>query len=467
MEEDDQQASCGHERSSKDSEESLQSSTGYRRDDGATFERLQQNDGKSNVSGSANSKSQDKSIHGLSAGHLETSSVEHLEDPHRTVEIKPAAQSVVRPERAALPGTDNERGRARIRPDIVGKAETEVKEPQGRPEKEGLKQSLPSGRGPTDQRPKGEAPRRPELSRLWKAVLIALEPSGKLRQEQKPTVPEIRQDASKSEANIYRAHLLDSAERYSNLSHASAVTTRHFWSSRVISYDIFDAQQSGTSVPRVLWPEACSAPTYEEFHNALRFAPVQCHLRMIFVEDLNPTLIDYLGASFQIPPGVFEKHLNGSGYTRESLKGKTHARWLNHSSSPDCSSITWFRPVIPLLPATSGFRSQLLDSGSPKVSCMLESCEKDYTLRTTANILRRNVSLCPSPGAYHKGSETDYPIAWEERVTIFTRRIDGCKFGTWKRLLGILKGGGTSANNISYRTPRSPPLHQSGIQYRP
>jgi len=65
-------------------------------------------------------------------------------------------------------------------------------------------------------------------------------------------------------------------------------------------YDILETQQPGASTPQTLWPDAHShsAPTYEDFRNTLRRTPAGCHLRMIFVEDLNPLLVDYLGAAF-------------------------------------------------------------------------------------------------------------------------------------------------------------------------
>jgi hypothetical protein len=339
-------------------------------------------------------------------------------------------QLVVRPEHIALPQHTRERGRAHVRVEMRDE-EDEFEELQDTAVREGLQQSLPSGHKRVQQRSRGEAPRRPELSRLWKAVLVALEPSGKLRQNQRPPSPEIRRETSESEAETYRTNLIELATHYSNLGNVSAVTTRHLWSSRIVSYDVLDTQQHGASTPRNLWPDARWAPTYEEFRDTLSNTPAQCHLRMIFVEDLNPSLIDYLGAAFQIPPDVFEKHLDGSGYAGGDLDGKAPARWLNHSSSPGFSSVSWFRPVIPLLPITLEFRNQLLLDKRPKVRCMFEGCnvKHNINLQTTANIWRRNLNLCPSPGAYHKGSETDYPIAWEERVTMCTREVHGCKFG--------------------------------------
>ena len=358
-----------------------------------------------------------------------------IRDLRRTSEPKSVEQSTVRTDWAAPPGAMRERGRARFRADVV--SEEEVIEREGSPKVKDrnatqlLQQSLSPERESIRQRPEGDAPRRPELSKLWKAVLIALESSGKLRQNPKQQLQEVHQPTDINEADVYRMSLLTSANRFSNLHHASAVYTRHIWSSNIMLYDILETQQPSASTPQTLWPDAHShsVPTYEDFRNTLRSTPARCHLRMIFVEDLNPLLIDYLGAAFQIPPGVFEKHLDGSGFAGESFEDKTPARWLNHSSSPNCSSLTWFRPVIPLLPVASNFRSQLLRNLSPKVNCMLEGCGKVHELQTTANILRRNVKLCPSPGAYVKGSDTEYPIAWEERATIFTRRIDGCKVG--------------------------------------
>jgi len=367
-----------------------------------------------------------------------SSSIDQLSirDRGRSSESKSVEQSIVRPDRAAPPGGERERGRARLRAKLVsGEEAIKSEEPQkanDRTVRERLQQSLRSEREPTRQRPEDDIPRRPEASKFWTAVKIALE-SGKLRQNRKQQPPEVQQARNDNEADTYRINLLRSAARFSNLRHASTVNTRHIWSSHIVLYDILETQQSGTS-PQTLWPDAHlnGVPTYEDFRNELRHTPPRCPLRVIFVEDLNPSLIEYLGAAFQIPPGVFEIHLDGSGFVDETPDGMTRGRWMNHSSSPDCSSLTWFRPIIPLLPVNSDFRNRLLHDRNPKVRCMVEGCEKDHELRTTTNILRRNVKLCPCPGAYQKGSETEYPIAREERVTIFTRLINDCKFGMWK-----------------------------------
>lgn len=494
--EDDQQATCGHERSSEESVYSPKDSPGYTRDDGPAFEDLQQDNGQNDAHPRADCKTKDGSIDDCSSGHSRTPSADYrskiltsstpslilqqqarprtslddlqtrhprrlpsecrttsasaialpssrsssidqpsIRDLCRTSEPKSVEQSIVRPERAAFSGGMRERGRAKFRADAVSEEEAIKREESLKVKYRNARDRSPQSRSPERepirQRPEGDAPRRPELSKLWKAVLIALESSGKLRKKPKQQQQEVQQATNSNEAEIYRMGLLTSANRFSNLHHASAVTTRHIWSSHIMLYDILETQQPSASTLQALWPDAHSrsAPTYEDFRNTLRRTPARCHLRMIFVEDLNPLLIDYLGATFQIPPGVFEKHLDGSGFAGESFDDKKPARWLNHSSSPDCSSLTWFRPVIPLLPVASNFRSQLLSNLRPKVNCMLEGCGKVHKLQTTANILRRNVKLCPSPGAYVKGSDTEYPVAWEERVTIFTRRIDGCKFG--------------------------------------
>lgn len=155
-----------------------------------------------------------------------------------------------------------------------------------------------------------------------------------------------------------------------------------------------------------------------------------CLQRLILVEDLTPSLIDLLGATFQIPPHVFEQHLDRSGYSKESKESNSTVAWHTRSTAQGYSSVTWYRPVLPLMPITSKMREKLLSGRRVRVRCPIEHCrEHDVWLGTAANIWRHQLDLSPDPGVYHKASQTDYPVGWEERATTWTRDIEGCRFG--------------------------------------
>jgi len=229
--EDDQQATCGHERCSEDSKYSPKDSPGYTRDDAPAFEDLQQGNGQNNAYPRADYKTKDGSIDDCSSGHSRTPSADHcgkiltssapslilqqqarprtslddlqthhprrlssesrtasasaialpssrsssidhpsIRDLCRTSEPKSGEQSIVRTDWAAPPGAMRERGRARLRAHVV--SEEEVIERGGSPKVKDrnatqlLQQSLSQEREPIRQRPEGDAPRRPELSKL-------------------------------------------------------------------------------------------------------------------------------------------------------------------------------------------------------------------------------------------------------------------------------------------------------------
>jgi hypothetical protein len=273
-------------------------------------------------------------------------------------------------------------------------------------------------------------------SNLWDKVLAALGSTGRIQQARKQRTAQAPSDLVGTEAEIYRMNLTKWATHFPNLDNVNAGFTRHAWSSRIVYFDTMELQQFGAALPREPWPGLLFPPTYEDFHRTLRRVPNNCRQRLIFVEDLNPSLIDFLGAAFHIPPHVFEEHLDGSGYTTRHEQRDSPTRWQNHFFAQGSSSITWFRPVVPLLPINPLLREQILGDQSPEVRCIFDDCKRQHTqkVRTTANIWRRNMALCPYPGAFLKNSETQYPVAWEERVTIWTREFGDCKYGKQSRL---------------------------------
>ncbi|KAF2714789.1 hypothetical protein K504DRAFT_10796 [Pleomassaria siparia CBS 279.74] len=157
--------------------------------------------------------------------------------------------------------------------------------------------------------------------------------------------------------------------------------------------------------------------------------PKDCVQRTILIEDLTPSLIDLLGATFMIPPHVFEEHLDRSGYRMVPEDRDIPVTWHARSSTQGYSSITWYRPVLPLIPINPRFRNRLISNRIPTVRCFFRDCGRhDLRLRTLGNIWRRPLDICPEPGIHYKNSSTEYPVAWEERVTMWTQDFDGCKF---------------------------------------
>jgi hypothetical protein len=233
-----------------------------------------------------------------------------------------------------------------------------------------------------------------------------------------------------NEVEHYRNNVDRLADHFAYFDNVASVDTRHNWSSRIVLYDRLASEHHQSPSRYEPWPNQASAPPYSEFYSTLRTVADNCEQRVVLIEDLSPSLVDLLGATFDIPPHVFEEHLDRSGYKTMVESHKTASAWNPRSSAQGYSSVTWYRPVLPLLPLNSNFRARLIKNRSPKVLCPLEGCEQHrIPLGTTGNIWRHYIELCPEPGDYHKGSGTEYPVGWEERATVWTQDFDGCKFG--------------------------------------
>lgn len=241
------------------------------------------------------------------------------------------------------------------------------------------------------------------------------------------------------ETEDYRASIEELASHFPTFRNVSVVETRHEWSSRIVLYDrdhgVQDSNgvwEDGTSRYEP-WPleETPDPPPFQEFHDTLKDVSDDCEQRLILVEDLTPALVDLLGATFQIPPHVFEEHLERSGYTGVVDDRDDAATWHTRPSAHGYSSITWYRPVLPLVPVTPKFYAKIIsDAALPQVQCPIEGCKKhSLWLDTTANIWRHQLDLCTNPGSYYKSSLTKYPVGWEERATVWTQKVKDCKFG--------------------------------------
>jgi len=232
------------------------------------------------------------------------------------------------------------------------------------------------------------------------------------------------------ELDVYRLFLDGMALEFPNI---ATNMTRHEWSSTVVYYDCFSCSRY-TSKPQELWKGDRFGPTLKVFKETLMTVDENCTRRVILVEDLSPSLIDLFGATFQIPPHVFEAHLDRSGYSKapENLGGV--ASWHSQAPAQGYSTITWHRPVLPLLPLTPEFRAKLIGDQAPSGPCISHKCQKEHDVhfRSTSNIWRPNIELCSRPGVYHKGSESEYPVGWEEKATLWSRNIGSCHFGTFQ-----------------------------------
>ncbi|PSN65955.1 hypothetical protein BS50DRAFT_401893 [Corynespora cassiicola Philippines] len=266
--------------------------------------------------------------------------------------------------------------------------------------------------------------KRPRRSATMQPALVKRKP------KKAPSPP---QPEGSPETNAYRAYIRDHFDRNDDsplhLINTACTETRQLWGSRVVFYDHLMIPQSQPPMRQEPWKNHHFPPSYDEFYTEMRGVPEGCVQRVILVEDMTPSLIDLLGATFQISPHVFEEHLHGSGYGNQQERRLDSDAWYNSHYSHECSSFTWYRPVIPLIPMPPRSRIKLVTNRKLVVPCVIKGCKRHkLNLSLVPNIWRRHLELCPDPGVNYKGSEAEYPIGWEQKATIWTRDLNNCKF---------------------------------------
>lgn len=161
--------------------------------------------------------------------------------------------------------------------------------------------------------------------------------------------------------------------------------------------------------------------------------PANVSARLILVEDMSPSIIENLGSSLDIGPEAFEAHLRDSGYDRKggtADESTPNRKWMRFNSSQFYDSLTWFRPVLPIFPISEGKYKDIWADRNPRLPCLYPECPTkeahSHRVASRRNILRNRLQL-----SILKGSERSeaLPDGWEERVTIWRRKIADCNFG--------------------------------------
>jgi hypothetical protein len=238
-------------------------------------------------------------------------------------------------------------------------------------------------------------------------------------------------------ARNYRANIQDLAAYYA-LDNVIVKNTGIFKMPRIVCYDRIGLADQSHTVRSEPWHGRGTVPSPSEFLVRIIKVPAGCSQRVLLVEDLTPRMIDLLGSTFQIPPHMFESHLDRSGYAAASGDRNTTATWRNRPAAQGYTSITWYRPVLPSVYLTSKLHTDLIHNREPHILCPKENCgNHTVCLRRITNVWRDYFSLCPEPGSNQEEYLIDYPVGWQERATICTREIGKCTFGTVLRHLCI------------------------------
>jgi hypothetical protein len=177
------------------------------------------------------------------------------------------------------------------------------------------------------------------------------------------------------ELENYRDNVERLASHFACFDNVASTETRHARCSRIVLYDRLETERHLPPRRSEPWPDQASAPSYLQFRSISRTVADACEQRVVLVEDLSPSLVDLLGATFDIPPHVFEEHLD-SGYKSMNESHKGASAWNICSSAQGYSSMTWYRPVLPLVPLTSRLRTELIKNQSLQVRCPLEGCAR-------------------------------------------------------------------------------------------
>ncbi|KAF1357262.1 hypothetical protein EJ07DRAFT_157872 [Lizonia empirigonia] len=102
--------------------------------------------------------------------------------------------------------------------------------------------------------------------------------------------------------------------------------------------------------------------------------------------------------------------------------------WHTRSSAQGHTSVTWWRPILALIPITAKYRKDLIGVKRPRVRCLIEGFQRlDLHVATAATIWRYQLGLCPERDFYHEDPDTEYPVGSEERVITWTRDIGACE----------------------------------------
>ena len=148
--------------------------------------------------------------------------------------------------------------------------------------------------------------------------------------------------------------------------------------------------------------------------------------RLILLEDIGPTMINLLGATFGLSPEFFEEHLHRSGYRGNELNDVPPSAWTTCNLQKDYVSVEWRRPVERWRqePITPSQWDELLSFKSSRLLGNLEDAK--YRLNTTTNIFRPEFPMYTDPD----GELPEMTASgWEERATACAVELDHLKYG--------------------------------------
>jgi hypothetical protein len=164
--------------------------------------------------------------------------------------------------------------------------------------------------------------------------------------------------------------------------------------------------------------------------------PPDCMCRLILVEDICSDLAQYLSVVFGMSPEVCEEHLANSGMMERYLDEEPRD-WVSRRIAKEHTSLRWYRPYRISL---EGLDETSLPLSRDKV---LNFTRREYeTVRrgfSVDSVATTSHHISPSVNTWRRYLDfrdvaegpmrDDDLVVWEEKVTIWQRRLHDCLFG--------------------------------------
>ena len=159
----------------------------------------------------------------------------------------------------------------------------------------------------------------------------------------------------------------------------------------------------------------------------------QVDTRLVVVEDLGPSLINLLGATFDLSPEFFEEHLYRSDYRGFSVSGPSPSTWRTSNLQKNYVSFAWSKPGESWrLEIEPGQWEDLLRHDTARVETVTETYKDglwrkvSHRFVANTNIFRRSSELSTNPAGHLPDR---MPCGWEERATVCSVEFNGLQYG--------------------------------------
>jgi len=212
-----------------------------------------------------------------------------------------------------------------------------------------------------------------------------------------------------------------------HLQHVLKLNRRRSSAAKGFYYDVVrnEAEERTTQTSRInIWddlqPRIFSRNITFSSLKMARFIPSLKHVsRVIVISDITTEIIEGIGRQFWINPEFFESHLYGSGLDDLEEEQPQNIAWNTFGARKSFHSFRWLRPVLrKKQKSTAEVTIKKTRTGvTIERSIPWERSVKQSQLVT--NITRKDMPLVSDPEDMTSDEVKNYPVAWEEKVTLY------------------------------------------------